>query len=330
MHLNVPKGSPGVRSKRCSWSLLKLTVIPLMFMSIAFLLQQQSLGDTISMYSVSQTMPQSSIGNEYPFVPAELVHIAETNAQRKIKERDLFMYTKSSSFEPDLFRTLDIRKSMKSTFGLLLSPYYPCFWSLEKEPSIETKWDGGKWTCGLSEMGESLSSEKKKKCIVYSFGSAGNDVFEKHINKTTKGGCEIHVFDPTSTVLAQWNYHTWWMSFVDGSRPHKGTNYPMKSLKTVMNDLNHTTVDILKFDVEGSEFDIVEHTAWNELRFGQIYFEWHGFGGNTSLVNILSLMGRMEAGGYRLFSAEPVCFSCDGQWELSWIHKDWSPVGWLN
>ena len=35
----------------------------------------------------------------------------------------------------------------------LVTPYYPCMWSLEKQPSFAQSTDGGKWTCGLREIG---------------------------------------------------------------------------------------------------------------------------------------------------------------------------------
>lgn len=51
--------------------------------------------------------------------------------------------------------------------------------------------DGGKWICGLRELGE-----RKEKCVVYSFGS--NSAYDFELTVRDYSACEIHIFDPTS------------------------------------------------------------------------------------------------------------------------------------
>lgn len=53
---------------------------------------------------------------------------------------------------------------------------------------------------------------------------------------------------------------------------------PVWSLRDTMNKLNHTYVDIVKIDVEGSEYMVIDELAtWpdSQVRFGQLIFEFH-------------------------------------------------------
>jgi FkbM family methyltransferase len=48
----------------------------------------------------------------------------------------------------------------------------------------------------------------------------------------------------------------------------------MKSLEDIAGELNHTYIDILKMDIEGSEFSIIKNFPQN-IVFGQICIEFH-------------------------------------------------------
>jgi FkbM family methyltransferase len=47
-------------------------------------------------------------------------------------------------------------------------------------------------------------------------------------------------------------------SVVDGMRGNEYINVTMKNLKTIMNELGHTKIDLLKIDIEGCECDVLE------------------------------------------------------------------------
>ena len=83
--------------------------------------------------------------------------------------------------------------------------------------------------------------------------------------------------------------------------------------------------------MEGAEWDVMATTDWVALRPGQVQVEIHDFGlpkGNTKLPmrTILAKYFRpLEAAGYLLFSIENVYPEARGQYELAFIHKDWTP-----
>jgi hypothetical protein len=255
---------------------------------------------------------------------AALLERLEQNSQAKMRERDGYFHVNGSKKgETRRYRAL-LWKSAPPDATTLLSPYFPCLWSLQKAPSNMERWDGGKWVCGAREMG---LAARTRKCVVYSFGSAGEDSFEKAIASTTHGKCDIHVFDPTSRPLSRWVFHPFGLHSFDGNLVIGTTTFPVKTIATIMRELAHQTLDILKFDVEGSEWDVINSTDWKSVRAGQLLFELHNFGGqDMRLMQIVSLFKKLEEGGYRLFSAEPVCYGCRAI-EFGWIHREWTPNG---
>jgi hypothetical protein len=108
--------------------------------------------------------------------------------------------------------------------------------------------DGGKWVCGASEL--------KKGCVVYSLGSDGNFEFEAAMLAHTP--CEIFTFDCTvgpsriPKLDPRIRFHP--ICVGDGSTP--GSTY--RSLQSLMTQFGHGQVDLLKVDIEGYEYRLVE------------------------------------------------------------------------
>ena len=195
-------------------------------------------------------------------------------------------------------------------------------------------------------------------CIVYSMGSGQRFAFEERV-RTLAPGCEIHTFDPTTTSSSKETDHPHGKEFYDQYHDEYGfggvdsTNdgrFPVKSLATIMKELNHTHVDYLKVDVEGYEWDFLSHVDWNTTKVGQILVELHplkGWSSSTSLLSSLNgsttssnnttsimtamdmnqIFNKLEYAGYRLISLEPVTYTCWGQVEVVFLRKDWDPSG---
>ena len=206
----------------------------------------------------------------------------------------------------------------------LLMPYYTCPFTLARSNLVSEPgaYDGGKWTCGVAEISDA------RRCVVYSVGSGGNDIFERHI-RATKPHCEIHVFDPTSAELPQYTYHQVGLCGSGDSFAAHGIRYPCKQLATIMAELGHTQLDVLKFDIEGGEWDVLTKTDWAALRIGQVLVELHDFDHAHTCKSILhNVFHPLEAAGYFQFSLEPVCSTmCSGQYEVAFIHSAWLPYG---
>lgn len=203
----------------------------------------------------------------------------------------------------------------------LLTPYYACPWSLRRSNFVDEVFDGGKWTCGVPES----AGRSDRPFVVYSFGSAGNDIFETHI-LSMNPAAEIHVFDPTSTPLNKWHFHEVGLCAHGGDFSANGKTYPCASIDAHMQTLQHSHIDVLKMDVEGAEWDVIASTDFARLDVGQILVEVHDFQSKYTLRSVVEeFYGRLEKAGFLLFSVEPVCLGCLGQYELAFIHRNWTP-----
>ena len=204
----------------------------------------------------------------------------------------------------------------------LLAPYVTCPFTLARSNLVSEpgEFDGGKWTCGIAEISEA------RPCVIYSVGSGNNDIFERHI-RLLKPHCEIHVFDPTSVPLPQYAFHQYGLCGSGDSFIAHGSRYPCKPLHAIMQELGHTQLDVLKFDIEGGEWDVLKLTDWKALRIGQILVELHDFQHVHSCESILrDVFHPLEAVGYYQFALEPVCSTmCSGQYEVAFIHSAWRP-----
>jgi len=107
------------------------------------------------------------------------------------------------------------------------------------------------------------------KCIVYGMGIAHDPSFELQMQRA---GCETHAFDctvdPTDPVVAgqPFKFHHWCIggrsnvSFANNiyvSR-QESEKLQFKSLADTMAELGHKYVDLLKFDIEGFEWQLFE------------------------------------------------------------------------
>lgn len=130
----------------------------------------------------------------------------------------------------------------RSGFDLydFMQPYIKCDGYLGRYPGQNV--DGGKYVCDSS-------FKNKKECIIYSLGSNNEYSFENEMYK--KFGCEIHTFD--CTAKPNWNppkhvkLHPWCSDSVN-----HGNYY---NLTTIMRLLNHSSIDLLKVDIEEGEFE---------------------------------------------------------------------------
>ena len=71
----------------------------------------------------------------------------------------------------------------------------------------------------------------------------------------------------------------------------------MKRVKTIMQELNHEKIDLIKMDIEGSEFDVVEDMCLSGIQFCQLCVEVHdrffkdGYKRLKKMIKMLNEMG---------------------------------------
>ena len=169
-----------------------------------------------------------------------------------------------------------------STFygGVMLQPSAPCPVDLIKTSSVKDIFDGGKWMCGASLL------KAKQPCVVYSLGCNFETSFERKIQSLSGGNCDIHVYDPTlnppkkvqqfkdEMVKERIYLHE---IAVQGTTGHSKITigeqeFEAQGLETIFKANGHDCIDVLKFDVEGAEYDILENTDWCKFSYSHEHY----------------------------------------------------------
>ena len=162
-------------------------------------------------------------------------------------------------------------------------------------------------------------------CLVYGIGISDNSDFEALLARR----CEVHAFDCTVPVDApavlnkSFTFHR----VCIGDNPHiSATSYGRKhnsslsfeSLSHVMGRLGHKRLDVLKFDIEGAEWELFRTTllAAPDIPLpSQLLFELHTVGANPKYVPPDMVAGKDKHAvnwlfatlwhlGYRVYSKE--------------------------
>ncbi|KAM3068295.1 hypothetical protein ACMFMG_009435 [Clarireedia jacksonii] len=179
--------------------------------------------------------------------------------------------------------------------------------------------DGGKWVCGMS-LYESkaatsaptpaLNDEKdSNEVIIYSFGVNGESTFEDEMLSRIPTA-QIYAYDysvdsfgpqlsPASASRAHFS------KVGLGATDNKMRSPPFYTLQTLMELNNHTYMDILKIDIEGSEYTALDSfmDAWERegiLPIGQVMIELHLVDDeNVHFERFLTWWERLETFGMR-------------------------------
>ena len=182
-----------------------------------------------------------------------------------------------------------------------------------------------------------------KDSIVYSFGIGEDASFD--IELIERFGLVVHAFDPTPKSI-DWVHrqnfpesfiiHEYGLADFDGEvsfNPPENPEYvshtildrpstkknsitvPVKKLETIMKELGHNEIDILKMDIEGAEYQAIDHMSKSNIRPAQLLVEFHHRFPNVGLKKTKDMVNKLRKMGYCLFSV-----SSSGE-EFCFIHK---------
>eukprot|EP00760_Papus_ankaliazontas_P035453 PhM_4_TR7802/c0_g1_i6/m.69697 len=172
------------------------------------------------------------------------------------------------------------RQETARLFRLIKTVARPC-----KKPRVLGGPGDGAWTACFDD----LEPRFHHGCTVYSIGSAGDFSFDDAIANL---GCEVHTFDPTmgwapTKVQRGPNRYQYGIG-IAGTSSDSASGYKMgawagqqrwkvRSLPDLMHWLHHGSVDVLKMDVEGNEWPVLESIAQNAqtVDIQQLLFEIH-------------------------------------------------------
>ena len=82
---------------------------------------------------------------------------------------------------------------------------------------------------------------------------------------------------------------------------NQAISVPVKRLSTIMNQLNHKKIDVLKMDVEGAEYGVIEDMGKSDILPQQILIEFHHRFPNVGIKKTKKAVSRIRTMGYKLF-----------------------------
>ena len=200
---------------------------------------------------------------------------------------------------------------------------------LKVELNVPTIKDGGWWF---------TAEHLNENSIVYSLGVGDEVDFDLSIIE--KYGVEVFAFDPTpssidmldhSKLPERFHFHPWAVTAEDGTlkfypRLRKdGTKsdvmftmiaeeqtrndvieVPAYSLRTIVGKLQHDRIDILKMDIEGAEYEVLEGLLESPVLPTQLLVEFHHRFVENGLERTYDIIGRLREAGYRIFAISEI------------------------
>lgn len=176
---------------------------------------------------------------------------------------------------------------------------------------------------------EVVTKDINANSIVYSFGVGEDASFDLELIK--KFGLKVYAFDPTPKSI-EWVEKTglprefimnqYGIANFNGeasfdppsNRSHVSyrikyqeqetagsITLPVKKLDTIMKEFNHGNIDILKIDIEGAEYCVIEYLMGTKIRPSQVLIEFHDRFEGYSLADTLLAIKRLKKMGYNLF-----------------------------
>jgi FkbM family methyltransferase len=233
-----------------------------------------------------------------------------------------------------MFQT--IKSRLRKTLMMMSGRYS----HLSKDVSISTRWFGNNYG-GFYACSEFV----KPSSVVYSFGIGEDISFDEAIIQAT--GCSVFGFDPTPKSIEwvktnkghidRFKFYPFGIAIksglvdfflpikddhVSGSfvaqnnvSESKVIKVQMKSIDDIARELGHTKIDVLKMDIEGAEYDLLDSILQSPLRIDQILIEFHDRFFPDGTDRTRRALERLRKEGYQL------CAVSDSMEELSFINK---------
>ena len=197
----------------------------------------------------------------------------------------------------------------------------------------------GGWT--FSPIGLDSSS------VVFSLGVANDIEFDTGIIKLLS--CDVHAFDPTPRWIEwiksqqtppRFHFHPYAIGSKDGSirmypRIQKGkksstmltlvdegagegiaVDVPVKRIPTIMAELGIRKIDILKMDIEASEYEVIDDILDSGVKPYQLLVEFHHRFRSVPVEKTKSEIHKLQKAGYRIFHIS------EKYREFSFIHEE--------
>jgi len=182
--------------------------------------------------------------------------------------------------------------------------------------------------------------------IVYSLGVGDDIAFDLSIIEGF--GAEVHAFDPTPSSIemlstadlpTRFHFHPWAITAEDGTlkfyprvkkdgsqstvmftmiaedaSSENAIEVPAYCLSSVASRLGHSRIDLLKMDIEGAEYEVLEGLLASSIKPGQLLVEFHHRFPAIGLEKTADMISLLRKVGYKIFAVS------DTGREVSFLH----------
>lgn len=167
--------------------------------------------------------------------------------------------------------------------------------------------------------------------IAYCFGVGTDLGFE--IALASRFGMEVHAFDPTprsgdwvrkqhlpetlvfhpiglaasdGVLRFEEPEHSQHVSFSAAKASGRPTiSLPVQRLPSIMTNLQHSSIELLKMDIEGSEYEVIRDMSTHSIRPQQVLVEFHHRFTNFAPVDTRAALATMRKLGYEIAHVSP-------------------------
>ena len=169
-----------------------------------------------------------------------------------------------------------------------------------------------------------------RESVIYSVGVGSNIDFD--IELINSFGATVHAFDPTPRSI-EWVknqqlpkhfiFHPFGLSAENGHMdffpPAKASSThfspidrygdtnnivraPVKDIDTIASELKHKEIDLLKLDIEGAEYEVIEALPKNRVAINQILIEFHHMYKGIPISKTVDAISTLSNLGFELFN----------------------------
>jgi len=185
-----------------------------------------------------------------------------------------------------------------------------------------------------------------EKSVVYSFGVGTDISFDLELIRRFR--MRVHGFDPTPRAIAwvrsqdlpeRFIFHDYGVGGHDGNvlfRAPENPNQvsysvvprgatggplieaPVHRLATIVKNLGHEQIDVLKMDIEGAEYEVVADLVSFEKPVNQLLVEFHHSWQELGIRSTKEAVAALNRAGYKIFHISP-----SGR-EISFVRNSWA------
>jgi FkbM family methyltransferase len=223
-----------------------------------------------------------------------------------------------------------LRRSVRIAFGRDIQFPIQIDVPLERHGSDCGEW----WICPRDVNAQS---------IVYSLGIGTDITFD--VSLIERYGLTLHAFDPTPGSIAfvetqplppGFEWHELGVAARDGhatffppenpnhishtilhrsSTKDRAIEVQVRRLETIMRELGHNRIDVLKMDIEGAEYEVIDDILRSGLQVQQLLVEFHHRLPGVGTDGTRRAVAQLNAAGYKIF------FAADSGEEYSFIRN---------